>query len=106
MRGLLQRLSWSMYILGGEWTYQVGCGCPRCTETPMFKTNAGQVVIRLTPDTWDVIAHNLDEITSELSRPAVRHLAGLADEVWELLRHNAELPAQLASERAEALGDE
>ena len=72
----------------------------------MFKTNAGQVVIRLTPDQWEEVAHRLDEITSELTRPAVRHLAGSADEVWELLRKNAELPAQLASERAETMGDD
>ena len=71
----------------------------------MFKTNAGQVVIRLTPDQWHEVGSMLQEIVDATAKTHP-DAAGWAEAVRDILYRESESPAQQAAERAEALGDE
>ena len=71
----------------------------------------GMFVIRLTPDQFERITHDLDLIANagSFKHPSgitLGEASGLAEEIIQTLEQECEHPAQQQAERAEAMGDE
>ena len=108
---LITALAWIVTVLiflpmlhwSGEtaWTYQVGCGCPRCIS---HRERAMTTIIRLTMDQWAFVHGELERIVETDECP--RSVRRAAKEIQDTLAQEAETPLQQAAERSEAIGDE